>query len=126
MFKRIVLGKVYLSNVPNKYRWYTVVTQFNYEAKYIQNVKEGKYNDRTNLKDIVNVNGDERFDLIDNSLTWSSKGEDIFYKGTSTKSLPIKTTIKYYLDGKEYTSKELTGKSGKIKIVIEYENKYQW
>lgn len=91
-------------------------------SNHIQNVKEGKYNDRTNLKDIVNVNGDERFDLIDNSLTWSSKGEDIFYKGTSTKSLPIKTTIKYYLDGKEYTSKELTGKSGKIKIVIKYEN----
>lgn len=40
MFKRIVLGKVDLSNVPNKYRWYTIVTQFNYEAKYIQNVKE--------------------------------------------------------------------------------------
>lgn len=91
-------------------------------SNHIQNIKEGKYNDRTNLKDIVNTNGDERFDLIDNSLTWSSKGEDIFYKGTSTESLPIKTSIKYYLDGKEYTSKELNGKSGNIKIVIKYEN----
>ena len=91
-------------------------------SNHIQNIKEGTYNDRTNLKDIVNTNGDERFDLVDNSLTWSSKGEDIFYKGTSTKSLPIKTTIKYYLDGKEYTSKELNGKSGNVKIVIKYEN----
>ena len=91
-------------------------------SNHISNIKEGSYKDRTNLKDIVNTNGDERFDLIDDSLTWSSKGEDIFYKGTSTETLPIKTTIKYYLDGKEYTSKELNGKSGNIKIVINFEN----
>lgn len=92
-------------------------------SNHISNIKEGSYKDRTNLKDIVNTNGDERFDLIDDSLTWSSKGEDIFYKGTSTENLPIKTTIKYYLNGKEYTSKELNGKSGNIKIVINFENK---
>ena len=92
-------------------------------SNHISNIKEGSYKDRTNLKDIVNTNGDERFDLIDDSLTWSSKGEDIFYKGTSEETLPIKTTIKYYLDGKEYTSKELKGKSGNIKIVINFENK---
>ena len=40
MFKRIVLGKVDLSNVPQKYKWYVVVTKFNYEQKYIKNVRE--------------------------------------------------------------------------------------
>ena len=40
MFKRIILGKVDLSGVPQEYKWYTVVTQFNYEEKYIENVQE--------------------------------------------------------------------------------------
>ena len=40
MNKKIILGFVDLSDVPHDYRWYTVVTQYNYEEKYVQNVLE--------------------------------------------------------------------------------------
>jgi putative membrane protein len=38
------------------------------------------------------------------------------------ESSPIKTEIKYYLDGTEITASDLKGKSGKVKIEINYTN----
>lgn len=38
MGKKVILGFVDLVDVPNDYRWYTVVTQYNYEEKYVENV----------------------------------------------------------------------------------------
>ena len=35
-----MLGSVDLSNVPKIFQWYPVVTKFNYEEKYIENVQE--------------------------------------------------------------------------------------
>lgn len=43
--------------------------------------------------------------------------------GESKKDLPIECDIKYFLDDKEISSEELTGKSGKVKIIIRYINK---
>lgn len=39
------------------------------------------------------------------------------------KELPVECKITYELDGKEISSEEIAGKSGKIKISLEYENK---
>lgn len=39
------------------------------------------------------------------------------------KDLPIDCKITYNLDGKDISAEELAGKSGKVKITIEYENK---
>jgi len=39
------------------------------------------------------------------------------------KDLPIETKISYELDGKDIKPEDLTGKSGKVKIKIEYKNK---
>ena len=41
----------------------------------------------------------------------------------SSKELPIETKITYTLDGKEVTPEEIAGKSGKVKIKIDYINK---
>lgn len=91
-------------------------------SNHLSNLNKGNYNDKTNLKNIINVNGDEKYNLTNNNLVWNTDGKDIFYKGTSEKALPIETTIKYYLNGKEISNKELNGKSGNIKIVIKYKN----
>ena len=91
-------------------------------SNHLSNLNKGNYNDKTNLKNIINVNGDEKYNLTNNNLVWNTDGKDIFYKGTSEKALPIETTIKYYLNGKEISNKELKGKSGNIKIVIKYKN----
>ena len=51
-----------------------------------------------------------------------TNGSDIYYQGESKKELPIKCKITYTLDGKEISAEDLAGKSGKVKITIEYEN----
>ena len=79
--------------------------------------------DKTELKDIVNVKGDETFkDNGDGTLTWEAKGSDIYYQGVTDKKLPVNMKITYSLDGKEIKPEELAGKSGKVTIRFEYEN----
>ena len=46
--------------------------------------------DTTNLKDIVNVKGDESFkDNGDGTVTWDAEGQDIYYQGTPTEKVPV-------------------------------------
>lgn len=80
-------------------------------------------NDLSDLINIKNVNGDETFTQEGNKLVWNADGADIYYQGETKKELPIEVKIKYELDGKEISSKEIAGKSGKVKITIEYKNK---
>jgi X-X-X-Leu-X-X-Gly heptad repeat protein len=79
--------------------------------------------DKTTLKDIVNVKGNEAHTKKGENIIWKHNSDDIFYKGTTDKGLPIEVIIKYFLDGKEITPKELAGKSGEIKIKIQFNNK---
>ncbi len=79
--------------------------------------------DSTELKNIVNVKGDETYkDNGDGTLTWDAEGSDIFYQGTTDKELPVNMKITYTLDGKEISPEELAGKSGRVTIRFEYEN----
>ena len=78
--------------------------------------------DLTDLINIENTNGDETFTQNGEELTWNANGSDIYYQGESKKELPIKCKITYTLDGKEISAEDLAGKSGKVKITIEYEN----
>ncbi len=80
--------------------------------------------DSTELKDIVNVKGSETFtENSDGTLTWDAEGSDIYYQGTTDKELPVDMKITYTLDGKEIAPADLAGKSGKVTIRFEYENK---
>ena len=79
--------------------------------------------DSTELKDIVNVKGEETYkENSDGTLTWDAEGSDIFYQGTTDKELPVTMKITYTLDGKEISPEELAGKSGRVTIRFEYEN----
>lgn len=78
--------------------------------------------DESELKDILNLNGEEKFVTANDKITWSPLGEDIFYKGTIEKSVPIKAQIKYYLDGEECDIEDMLGKEGQIKIVYSFSN----
>ena len=91
-------------------------------SEHITTTKEGSLNDKTNLSNIVNVNGYESYKLDNNNLVWNAKGEDIYYQGVTKKSLPITIKVNYYLDGKEYVPSEIVGKKGNVKIVIKYTN----
>ncbi len=79
--------------------------------------------DASDLKDIVNVKGDEAYTQGDDGeLIWTSRGSDIYYQGTSDAGLPVEMKISYYLDGREISPEKLAGKSGKVTIRFDYTN----
>ena len=99
----------------------------NYQTTVTEHIKNtddiNTLNDISELLNITNTNGDEKFSKENNSITWNAYGNDIYYKGNTEKEIPIETSINYELDGKEIEAKDLAGKSGKIKITINYTNK---
>ncbi|HOR21931.1 MAG TPA: hypothetical protein PLY43_04340, partial [Ruminococcus sp.] len=93
-------------------------------SDWLKNAKAaGTLSDISTLSDIVNVKGDEIFAQSGDELDWSAQGNDIYYKGTTDKELPVDVTISYFLDGKEVSPKEITGKSGHLTIRWSYTNK---
>ena len=78
--------------------------------------------DYTELEDILNISSNDKITKLNKNITINALGKDIFYQGTSKKSLPIGVNIKYYLDGKEESLDNILGKSGKIKILINFTN----
>lgn len=82
--------------------------------------------DRSDLDDIKNVNGDEEYTVqSDGSISWENLGQNIQYEGNSSQELPISVKISYYLDGEKITPEEIAGKSGKVTVRYDYENKTQ-
>lgn len=80
--------------------------------------------DYTELTDVKNVKGDQDYTADGNGqYVWNADGSDIYYQGTTEKELPIGVHISYLLDGKEISGEELAGKSGKVTIRFDYENR---
>lgn len=68
----------------------------------------------------VLVNGVEPV-IEGNKIKWPTsflKENDIYYEGKIDKELPMDLSIKYYLDKKEISGKEVAGKTGDFKIVV--------
>ena len=78
--------------------------------------------DESDLSEIENVKGDEKFKQDGNTLEWNASGEDIYYQGYTDKSVPVTMDVTYYLNGKQITGEKLQGKSGDVKIKIDYHN----
>lgn len=78
--------------------------------------------DITDLLNIENTNGEETFERSGDKIIWNSNGNKIQYQGTTEKELPIQMNIIYELDGNKISADEIAGKSGKVKITIEYIN----
>lgn len=83
----------------------------------------GKVEDKSTLKDIKNVKGEEEPNINGDRIIWNTDEKDIFYQGKSNKDLPIDLNVKYYLNGKEMNPKDMAGKSGRVKINLEVKNK---
>lgn len=76
--------------------------------------------DVSNLENIENTKGDERFTIKGENIMWNAGGNDIYYQGTTDRKPPVAMKISYALNGKKVSGKELDGKSGKVKMTIEY------
>ena len=109
---------VYTNAKSNGEQYQTIVTDH-----LINEEDEKLLKDMTNLLNIENTSGDEKFTQDGESLVWEADSNDIYYKGETNQELPVKLNIKYELDGKEISSDEIAGKSGKVKITISFENK---
>lgn len=94
-------------------------------SDWLKNTKGVKtLKDKTTLSDVINVMGDEKFTLTDGELAWDTTGKDIYYQGTldASTTIPVSLKVTYFLDGTEISAKDLTGKSGALKMVINYTN----
>lgn len=88
--------------------------------------ESGTIRDISNLSDIRNTKGDEEYTKgYGGSLIWENHGEAIHYKGKSSEELPLTVCISYFLDGKKVSPEQLAGKSGKLRIRFDYENRTQ-
>lgn len=82
----------------------------------------GTLKDRSTLKDITNVKGDETFEQDGDGVNWNAGAEDIYYQGTTDQELPVGVSISYQLDGEDISPDELVGKSGQVTIRVSYTN----
>lgn len=94
-------------------------------SDWIQNASgSALLSDRSELSDIENVKGDESFaNGEDGSKIWDAQGNDVYYQGCADKELPIGLTVTYKLDGKTMSAEEIAGKSGRVTIRFDYENR---
>lgn len=80
--------------------------------------------DKSDLTNIENVKGDESYTINgDNMKVWDAQGNDIYYQGNTTKELPVDMSVTYKLNGKTVSAEEIAGKSGKVTIRFDYENR---
>lgn len=96
---------------------YTIVTEH-----LINDEKLDKIIDKTDLKDIINTNGSEEYTLDNNILTWSADKKDIYYKGTTEKELPVTVNVTYKFNDTLSNVQDMLGKSGKVEIILTFEN----
>ncbi len=80
--------------------------------------------DRSELTDVENVKGNETYTMNgDNMRVWDAEGNDIYYQGNIEKELPVDLSVTYKLDGKPISADDLVGKSGRVTIRFDYQNK---
>lgn len=85
--------------------------------------KADQITDQTDLQDLEVVKGNATYTMdSDNMTIWDTKSGDVFYKGTSTKDLPVSVAVSYQLDGQDISAEDLAGKSGKVTIRFDYTN----
>ena len=75
-------------------------------SDWIKNaISEGKISDKTNLKNVKNVKGNEKYTLDSNNMTvWDAQGNDVYYSGNIDEELPVNLSVSSCVSGKRNTS----------------------
>ena len=95
----------------------TIVSSWLHDEDGISNIKE-----TLNLKNVKNIKTSEEPSKSGNTYTWNASGNDVYYQGDATATLPVTLKIKYELDGKEVSSSNIEGKSGHLKMTLSFTN----
>ena len=98
-------------------------TEKNVEVVLKKIVGSDPVEDRSNLRDIKNTEGNEEMAQAgEGRYLWENHGEDIHYKGVSDEALPVDVHVTYYLEGQEVSAEQIAGRTGKVKIRFDYDN----
>lgn len=94
-------------------------------SDWLKNSEGGRsLKDSSDLTDIQNVKGYETYEKDENGdIIWQTDGADIYYRGTTDKEIPVNVKISYQLDGEEISPEELAGRSGRVTIRMDYDNR---
>ena len=80
---------------------------------------EGVIVDYGKYLDVRNMTTTDKIDFSGDAIKINSSAEKLYYEGKLESALmPWDIQIRYFLDGREYSAKEIAGKSGEIKITI--------
>ena len=95
----------------------TTVSEHLYNAAGLSSVT-----DKTSLTNIQNTESDAQFTQNGEELVWNTDDTDVYYKGDTTRALPIEAKVTYTLDGQEAPLEDLLGKSGHLTVTIALTN----
>ena len=95
----------------------TTVSEHLYNAAGLSSVT-----DKTSLTNIQNTESDAPFTQNGEELVWNTDDTDVYYKGDTTRALPIEAKMTYALDGQEAPLEDLLGKSGHLTVTIALTN----
>lgn len=93
------------------------------EKVYVVNIfdrqEDGKIIDYGDYSEVRNMNTTDHIFKNEDEVSIDAKVGKIYYEGAlKNKTLPWNIEIHYYIDGTEYSEKEIAGKSGQLKITI--------
>ncbi len=95
----------------------TTVSEHLYNAAGLSSVT-----DKTSLTNIQNTESDAPFTQNGEELVWNTDDTDVYYKGDTTRALPVEAKVTYTLDGQEAPLEDLLGKSGHLTVTIALTN----
>ena len=78
--------------------------------------------DISSLSDIENVKSEILPVFEDGKVIWNMDETDLYYSGTTTEQPPVSISVRYFLNGVEYSAADIAGKSGTVTIKISMKN----
>ncbi|MDN6730891.1 MAG: hypothetical protein L0L39_01785 [Atopostipes suicloacalis] len=92
------------------------------DEAYVVNIFDGSgeiidYGDYSTVK---NMTSEEELVLNDDQITVNSQPDRLYYEGIlKSNELPWNISIRYFMDGVEYSVEEIAGKSGALEIALD-------
>lgn len=77
----------------------------------------GSITDYGDYSEVKPLNTTDEIEQSGDKITFSSDAEKVYYQGTlKDKDIPWNISIRYFLDGTEYSAEDIAGKSGALEI----------
>lgn len=85
-------------------------------------VAKAKVADLTKLTNVKNIDTNEKANISNGKVDWNLEKGDLYYQGESQEKLPVEVKITYWYKGQEIEPEDLVGKSGAVRMKIDYVN----